>query len=87
MYKYIREAWKRPKDSYVKEIMMERAPKWRRENAVQKIKRPTRIDRARSLGYKSKQGFVVARVRVKRGGRKNLDLKQEEDQKGWESKK
>nr|WP_148217915.1 50S ribosomal protein L15e [Methanothermus fervidus] len=75
MYKYIREAWKRPKDSYVKEIMMERAPKWRRENAVQKIKRPTRIDRARSLGYKSKQGFVVARVRVKRGGRKKSRFK------------
>lgn len=35
-----------------------------------KIDRPTRIDRARALGYKAKQGYVVVRVRVKRGGKK-----------------
>jgi len=29
-----------------------------------------RLDRAHSLGYKAKKGFVVFRVRVKRGGRK-----------------
>jgi large subunit ribosomal protein L15e len=35
---------------------------------VTRIERPTRIDRARSLGYKAKQGIVVVRVRVRRGG-------------------
>lgn len=33
-----------------------------------RIERPTRIDRARSLGYKAKQGIVVVRVNVRRGG-------------------
>ena len=43
---------------------------WRREGSVVRIERPTRIDRARSLGYKAKQGIAVARVQVRRGGRR-----------------
>lgn len=30
--------------------------------------RPMRLDRARAVGYKAKQGFVVVRIRVSRGG-------------------
>ncbi|ABK77581.1 ribosomal protein L15E [Cenarchaeum symbiosum A] len=41
---------------------------WRKQNAVTRIERPTRIDRARSLGYKAKQGIVVVRMRVGTGG-------------------
>eukprot|EP00178_Gracilaria_changii_P001170 TRINITY_DN11647_c0_g1_i1.p1 TRINITY_DN11647_c0_g1~~TRINITY_DN11647_c0_g1_i1.p1 ORF type:complete len:203 (+),score=23.69 TRINITY_DN11647_c0_g1_i1:68-610(+) len=36
-----------------------------------KVRRPSRPDRARRLGYKAKQGYVIYRVRVRRGGRKN----------------
>jgi large subunit ribosomal protein L15e len=43
---------------------------WRREGSVVRIERPTRIDRARSLGYRAKQGIAVARVQVRRGGRR-----------------
>ncbi|WP_423792544.1 50S ribosomal protein L15e [Methanocaldococcus indicus] len=68
LYKYIREAWKRPKESYVKELLWERLQQWRREPAVVRIERPTRLDRARALGYKPKQGIIVVRVRVRRGG-------------------
>merc|ERR1711904_713772 len=32
--------------------------------------RPTRADKARKLGYKAKQGYLIYRVRVKRGDRK-----------------
>lgn len=32
--------------------------------------RPSRPDKARRLGYKAKQGFVIFRIRVRRGGRK-----------------
>ena len=31
---------------------------------------PSRPDKARRLGYKAKQGYVVYRIRVRRGGRK-----------------
>ena len=41
--------------------------KMRREPSVLTLEKPTNIPRARSLGYKAKQGFVVARVKVSRG--------------------
>ncbi len=66
MYYYLRQAWKKPDEKRLRELMI----KWRSENAVTKLDKPTRLDRARSLGYKAKKGFVVARVRIKRGGRK-----------------
>ena len=66
----MQEAWKRPSESYVKELMQERMPKWRREPVIHRIDKPTRIDRARRLGYKAKPGYVMARVRVRRGSRR-----------------
>jgi len=67
-YKYVAKAWKRPEDSFVKELMWQRLIEWRRQPTVLRVEKPTRIDRARRLGYKAKQGFVVTRVRVRRGG-------------------
>lgn len=67
-YKYIAEAWAKPEKSYVKELMRQRLIKWRKQPAIVRIEKPTRVDRARRLGYKAKQGFVIARVRVRRGG-------------------
>jgi len=67
-YKYIAEAWAKPEKSFVKELMRQRLIKWRKQSAIVRIEKPTRIDRARRLGYKAKQGFVLARVRVRRGG-------------------
>ena len=46
----------------------ERAIKWRKENAVTRIEKPSRIQRARRLGYKAKQGIIVIRMRVGTGG-------------------
>jgi len=71
-YKYVREQWKQPKDS---EFWQERLQKWRREPVLRKVDRPTRIDRARSLGYKAKRGFVIVRSRVGKGGRKRPKIK------------
>ncbi len=67
-YKYIAEAWAKPEKSFVKELMRQRLIKWRKQSAIVRIEKPTRIDRARRLGYKAKQGFAIARVRVRRGG-------------------
>lgn len=66
-YGYVRDAWKDPDSTYVKDLRWERLQVWRREGSVTRVRRPTRIDRARSLGYKAKQGIIVARVRVRRG--------------------
>ncbi len=69
MYKKVAEVWKSPKKN-LGGIWKQRLIQWRKERVIRKIDKPTRIDRARKLGYKAKQGFVVARVRVKRGKRK-----------------
>ncbi|MFH1770257.1 MAG: 50S ribosomal protein L15e [archaeon] len=74
LYKHIREAWKRPKDS-LKELTRERLIAWRKEPVTIRIDRPTRLDRARSLGYKAKQGIIVVRQRVSRGGRQRPQFK------------
>jgi len=67
-YKYIASAWKRPEASYVKELMQQRVITWRRQLAIIRVEKPTRLDRARNLGYKAKQGYIVVRARVRRGG-------------------
>lgn len=73
-YKYIQELWKKPKEN-LPELWRERLIKWRREDSITKIEKPTRLDRARNLGYKAKKGFFIVRVRVKRGGRKRPQIK------------
>ncbi len=45
-----------------------RAVRWRKENAQTRIDKPSRIQKARRLGYKAKQGIVVIRMRVGTGG-------------------
>ena len=67
MYGYIRDAWKNPDETYVHELRWHRLQEWRREASVQRIEKPTRLDRARGLGYKAKQGIVMARVGIRRG--------------------
>jgi len=68
MYDYIRDAWKVPGKSYLKELNWERKIQWRKENTIVRVDHPTRLDRARGLGYKAKQGYVIVRARVRRGG-------------------
>merc|ERR1712142_428154 len=45
---------------------------YRQLTKVHRAPRPTRPDKARRLGYKSKQGFVIYRIAMRRGGRKDL---------------
>jgi len=48
--------------------LRDHATLWRKQNAITRIDKPTRIQRARRLGYKAKQGIIVVRMRVGRGG-------------------
>ena len=67
MYKYLQQLWKRPYDGEFGKILKLRLIKWRREPSIVRVEKPTRLDRARSLGYKAKQGIIVVRVRVRKG--------------------
>jgi large subunit ribosomal protein L15e len=74
LYKHISKLYKQPK-KHLKELQRQRLIEWRRSDAVVRIERPTRLDRARNLGYKAKQGYIVVRVRVKRGGKQRPQIK------------
>ncbi|MCA9495446.1 MAG: 50S ribosomal protein L15e [Nanoarchaeota archaeon] len=76
--KYIKNAWKQPRENLGQEYK-DKLFLWRREAAIERIEHPTRPDRARALGYKAKQGFVIARVRVIRGGKNNPAIKKGRD--------
>ncbi|MFB6173428.1 MAG: 50S ribosomal protein L15e [Halobacteriales archaeon] len=67
VYSYIREAWQDPDEGMLGELQWQRKQEWRRQGAIERIERPTRLDRARELGYKAKQGVVLARVSVAKG--------------------
>ncbi len=74
-YSHIREAWNSPKEGKLAELQWQRQQEWRDQGSVERIERPTRLDRARSLGYKAKQGIVVARVAVRKGGARKQRFK------------
>jgi len=67
-YKYLAQAWKKPREGAMAELYRQRIVAWRRQPTIVRVERPTRINRARAVGYKAKPGFVVVRVRVRKGG-------------------
>jgi large subunit ribosomal protein L15e len=50
-----------------KEELKKRSIEWRKQPTVIRIEKPTKIYKARMLGYKAKQGIIVVRVRVRKG--------------------
>lgn len=66
-YAHVGDAWKRPDEGKLARLQWERKQRWREEGALFRLDRPTRIDRARALGYKAKQGVVVVRAKVRKG--------------------
>jgi len=72
-YKYIKNFYKGIKhkfkeDPSARDIIMPRKKLWRTTEPVARAEHPTRIDKARQYGFKAKQGFIVARVRIRKGG-------------------
>ncbi|MEM4809796.1 MAG: 50S ribosomal protein L15e [Desulfurococcaceae archaeon] len=70
MYHYISETWHKIYSGELRELLRQRLIQWRREPSIIRIDKPTRLDRARALGYKAKIGFVIVRVRVRKGGQR-----------------
>ena len=66
-YSYVKETFEKHEKGY-------QTPHWyrgieyRKGRSIQRIERPTKIHRARSLGYKAKQGYAVVRARIRKGG-------------------
>src|SRR4030095_16077435 len=67
MHQYMAEMWTRMWKNNSEELK-EKAMTWRKEPTIHRIERPSRLDRAHKLGYKAKQGIIVIRTKVGRGG-------------------
>ncbi|KAK6191669.1 60S ribosomal protein L15 [Patella vulgata] len=69
-YKYMQEIYRKKQSDVMRFLLRVRCWQYRQLNPVHRCPRPTRPEKARQLGYKAKQGFVIYRVRVRRGSRK-----------------
>ncbi len=67
-YKYMNDVWIKEQQER-SDIVRSRLIVWRKQGSIVRLDRPTRLGRARELGYKAKQGYVVVRVRTGRGPR------------------
>lgn len=74
-YSHIKDAWKQPGEGKLAELQWQRKQEWRKQGAIERVDRPTRLDKARDLGYKAKQGVVVARVSVRKGNARKQRFK------------
>ncbi len=74
IYKYIGKAWEKPKES-LGDLWKTRLVAWRQEPVTVRVDRPTRLDRARALGYKAKPGYIVVRQRVNKSARMRPKIK------------
>lgn len=68
--KYLKKLWQQPKKNFGTAEWRAWLEKLRAEPNFVKLEHPTRPDKAHALGYRAKQGIIVVRSRVTRGGRK-----------------
>jgi len=67
-YRYMSRSFRRTMGPDGADVRHERLLTWRREQTVTRLEYPTRLDRARAVGYRAKGGYFIVRVRVRRGG-------------------
>ena len=60
-YKYMEELYKKKQSDVLRFLLRIRNWEFRHLPAIHRAARPTRPDKARRLGYKAKQGFVIYR--------------------------
>lgn len=67
---FVNEIWRKKNSDTMSFLLQIRAWEYRQYPVVHRLKKPTRPEKARKVGYKSKQGYIIYRVRVRRGNRK-----------------
>jgi len=74
-YKYIQEIWRKKQSDVVRFLFRIRCWQYRQLTSIHRVPRPSRPEKARRLGYRAKQGYVIYRIRIRRGGRKRPVVK------------
>src|SRR5215211_726358 len=73
MHSYMTHTWLKMWKSNSDELKS-KAISWRAEPTINRIERPSRLDRARRLGYKAKQGISMRKVAERRVNEKYPNL-------------
>ena len=66
-YNFVKETFEKQETDY-KTPYWYRGIEYRKGKSIQRIEKPTKLHRARSLGYKAKQGYIIVRTRIRKGG-------------------
>ncbi|ORX36238.1 ribosomal protein L15e [Kockovaella imperatae] len=69
-YKYLSELYTKKQSDVLQFVSRVRCWEYRQLAVCHRASRPSRPDKARRLGYKAKQGYLIYRIRVRRGNRK-----------------
>merc|ERR1711953_320481 len=67
-YKYMNEVWRKKSSDTMRYLQRIRVWQYRNLNTIHRASKPTRPEKARRLGYKATQGFVVYRIKIRRVG-------------------
>jgi large subunit ribosomal protein L15e len=69
-YSYVADTWQKKERKIPYESdNWNRLVQYRQETVITRIDKPTKLHRARILGYQAKQGYVMVRIRVRKGAR------------------
>ncbi len=66
-YTFVKETFEEFDNSYQSPNWV-RGVEYRRGLSIKRVEQPTKIHRARELGYRAKQGYIIVRARIRRGG-------------------
>lgn len=66
-YQYVKETFEKHKTGY-KTPHWYRGIEYRKGMSIERVDKPTKLHRARTLGYKAKQGYIIVRSRIRKGG-------------------
>ena len=66
-YSYVKDTFEKHEKGYETPHWY-RGIEYRKGRSIQRVERPTKLHRARTLGYKAKQGYVIVRARIRKGG-------------------
>lgn len=69
-YRYVQELYRKKQSDVMRYLLRIRCWQYRQLTRLHRAPRPSRPDKARRLGYRAKQGFLIYRISVRRGGRK-----------------
>merc|ERR1711904_158205 len=73
--KYLNEFWRKKKCEVLRFLLRVRCWEFRQLPGLVRLKKPSRLEAAKRMGYKRKQCYIIYRVRVSRGNRRKTVAK------------